>query len=174
MEILTLIIKQKFFDEIVSGKKKQEFRDCKPTTEARYLEMDEEGYAVFDDEGRNVMRHYDAIRFYVGYKKDRDTALVEVKGARCDDVLDDDGNPVEYVIYNGQYFDMKMLRAMRLTDFPEGTLTKADKAVKQLADNMFLENGEENEEWISRSGLDFWTPGIVTYDLGEILEVGKK
>ena len=44
MEILTLIIKQKFFDEILSGKKTQEFREIRPTTQKKYCQLDADGY----------------------------------------------------------------------------------------------------------------------------------
>lgn len=80
MEILTLIIKQCYFDEIIAGTKKQEFREIKPSSNKKYCEIDEEGYSKVVD-GIIIPRHYDAIRFYVGYNKDRDSALVEVKKA---------------------------------------------------------------------------------------------
>ena len=44
MEILTLIIKQKFFDEILSGNKTQEFREIRPTTQKKYIQHDADGY----------------------------------------------------------------------------------------------------------------------------------
>lgn len=39
MEILTLIIKQKFFDEIIAGKKTQEFREIRPTTQKNTVNL---------------------------------------------------------------------------------------------------------------------------------------
>lgn len=77
MRVLQLIIKQKFFDEIIAGTKKQELREIKPTTYKKYLEVDESGFIVLKD-GAFLPIHYDAIRFYVGYNPDRDTAIVEV------------------------------------------------------------------------------------------------
>ncbi len=36
MKILTLIIKKEFYDQIVSGEKKKEYREITPRTEKRY------------------------------------------------------------------------------------------------------------------------------------------
>ena len=47
---------------------------------------------------------YDAIRFYVGYNKDRDTALVEVVGAHTEVFVDDDGNPISYDYKGDEYW----------------------------------------------------------------------
>ena len=69
MKVLTLIIKQKWFDEIIKGNKKQEFRELRPASEKKYIEYQKDG--TFD------AIKFDAIRFYVGYNKNRDTALVE-------------------------------------------------------------------------------------------------
>jgi len=60
MKILNLIIKQIYFDEILAGTKKQEFREVKPTTSKKYIMEGSE------DAGPII---YYAIRFYVGYNK---------------------------------------------------------------------------------------------------------
>lgn len=95
MKVLNLIIKQKFFDEIIAGTKKQEFREIRPNTEKKYCEIDEDGF-VKEIDGVLIPRKYDAIQFYVGYNKDRDSALVEVKGANIELFVDDNGNFIEY------------------------------------------------------------------------------
>ena len=96
MKILTLIIKQKWFDEIMSGKKKTEYRELTPQNMRRLVEFDSEGFMVEDPENNrpNVPKKYDAIRFYVGYAKDRDTALVEVTGVDCDFIRTEEGEPI--------------------------------------------------------------------------------
>lgn len=96
MKTLALIIKQCFFDEIINGTKTQEFREVKPTTISRLVQLDEEGFEVEDEHGNAQPIKYDAIQFYVGYNKDRDNALVEVLGAHCEVFVDDDGNPITY------------------------------------------------------------------------------
>ena len=102
MEILTLIIKQKFFDEILSGKKKQEFREIRPNTQKKYCQLDAEGYCVEKD-GVLQPKHYDAIQFFVGYNKDRASALVEVKGAKIELFEDENHNLIEYK-YQGETY----------------------------------------------------------------------
>ncbi len=39
MRILNLIVKQVFFDQILAGTKKEEYRDVKPTTMKKYLRV---------------------------------------------------------------------------------------------------------------------------------------
>ena len=75
MKILTLIIKQIYFDQILNGTKTQEFREIKPTTEKKYV--DKTGMKP-----KPIL--YDAIRFYVGYNPNRDTALVAVHEVSID------------------------------------------------------------------------------------------
>lgn len=100
-KILTLIIKQKYFDAILSGRKVQEFREIRPTTEKKYILLDENGYAQLDENQNCIPIKYDAIRFYVGYSKDRDTALVEVLSAYTEVLVDGKGKPISYD-YNGE------------------------------------------------------------------------
>ena len=100
MKILNLIIKQVYFDAIIRGEKTQEFREVKPTTIKKLLQLDEEGFEVIDEHGNSQPIHYDAIRFYVGYNKDRDSALVEVKDAHCEIFVDENDEPIEWEVIN--------------------------------------------------------------------------
>lgn len=72
LKILTLNIKEEFFLDIMDGNKTCEYREIKQTTINKYTYIDAA-------DGKRYLRRYDAIRFYVGYHKDRDSALVEVK-----------------------------------------------------------------------------------------------
>ena len=96
MKTLTLIIKQCFFDEIIKGTKKQEFREVKPTTVKHLLQLDKDGYEVEDENGNAIPIHYDALQLYVGYAKNRASALVEVKSAYCEIITDEKGEPIIY------------------------------------------------------------------------------
>lgn len=96
MKTLNLIIKQVYFDQIINGTKTQEFREVKPTTIKKLLQLDEEGYEVEDENGNAIPIHYDAIQFYVGYNKDRDSALVEVKDEYCEIFVDENNEPIIY------------------------------------------------------------------------------
>jgi hypothetical protein len=95
MEIPTLIIKQNFFDEIISGKKIKEFREIRPNTQKKYCDLDEEGYCKEKD-GVLQPRKYDAIRFYAGYNRNRATALVEINKTDIELLVDESNNFIEY------------------------------------------------------------------------------
>ena len=69
--MLTLNIKDVYFKQIISGKKTVEYRDLKQTTLNKYTYIDAA-------DGKRYLRRYDALRLYVGYHKDRDSALVQV------------------------------------------------------------------------------------------------
>ena len=71
MKVLTLNIKKVYFDEIISGTKTIEYRELKQTTLNKYTYLDE-------SDGKRYLRRYDALRLFVGYHKDRESALVQV------------------------------------------------------------------------------------------------
>lgn len=71
MRVLTLNIKKGYFDEIMSGTKKIEYRELKQTTLNKYTYLDE-------SDGKRYLRRYDALRLCVGYNKDGESALVQV------------------------------------------------------------------------------------------------
>lgn len=71
LKVLTLNIKKVYFDEIMSGVKKIEYRELKQTTLNKYTYVDEA-------DGKRYLRRYDALRLFVGYHKDRESALVQV------------------------------------------------------------------------------------------------
>lgn len=98
MKILNLIIKQKYFDAILDGSKVQEFREVKPTTIKKLIQLDEDGYEIVDEFGNSLPIEYDAIRFYVGYNKNRDSALVKIKDAYTECFVDENNEPVTYEI----------------------------------------------------------------------------
>lgn len=93
---LYLPIKQSYFDQIINGTKKEEYREIKyGVTSSRYLQKDESGKFVLNPEytekGREYFvddyndgkfpflpKPYKFLSLAVGYAKERDTALVEV------------------------------------------------------------------------------------------------
>lgn len=101
MEILTLSIKQKFFDEILAGTKKQEFREIRPNSQSKYCELDEDGY-VKEIEGVLQPRKYDAIKFLTGeYKGKRPFIVVEVKDAKIE-LFEDENHELVTYTYQGE------------------------------------------------------------------------
>ncbi len=97
---LYLPIKQVYFDQIIAGTKKEEFREIKEgITANRYLVKDEKTkyvlnkdvtveskeYFIDDYNDGNFPfepKRYKYLYLAVGYKKERDTAIVEVDGYR--------------------------------------------------------------------------------------------
>lgn len=93
---LYLPIKQSYFDQIIEGTKKEEYREVKGgVTSSRYLQKDENGFLVLNPEvtekGREYFvddyndgkfpflpKPYKFLSLAVGYARERDTALVEV------------------------------------------------------------------------------------------------
>lgn len=106
MNVLTLSIKQSFFDEILEGAKTQEFREIRPSTQKKYCELDEEGYCKFDEEkGIFVPRKYDAIKFVTGaYNKPRPWVLVQVLDANIELFVDENDKFIELEEKGEPYF----------------------------------------------------------------------
>lgn len=95
---LYLPIKQIYFDQIIAGAKKDEYREIKEgVTANRYLQKDtngklllnpditEAGKEYFVDDYNNghfpfMPREYKYLYLAVGYAKERDTAIVEITG----------------------------------------------------------------------------------------------
>ena len=99
MRTLELSIKQKYLDAIKDGRKVQEFREIRPNNIRKYLQLDEDGFEVEDDDANAVPIEYDCIHFTS--KETGDTALVEVVGSRCEIMLGENKQPIEYE-YGGQ------------------------------------------------------------------------
>lgn len=92
MKTLTLQIKKEFLDQILSGKKKEEFREIKPNNSKKYIE-----YFTADDGEEDVKpKKVDHIQFFNGYKADRAEVIIEVKTAEIEYIVDEDGEFVEY------------------------------------------------------------------------------
>ena len=62
----------------MSGAKKIEYRELKQTTLNKYTYLDE-------TDGKRYLRRYDALRLFVGYNKDRESALVQVTDTTYND-----------------------------------------------------------------------------------------
>lgn len=71
MKVLTLNIRKEFFDAIINGSKKIEYREVKQTTLNKFTYVDEA-------DGKRYLRRYDALRLFVGYHKDAESALVQI------------------------------------------------------------------------------------------------
>ena len=78
LKVLTLIIEKQYFEEIVKGEKTEEYRALKQTTLNKYTYIDEA-------DGKRYLKRFDALRLYVGYHSDRDSAVVQVLDTTYDD-----------------------------------------------------------------------------------------
>lgn len=112
MKILTLSIKQKYFDEIVKGTKKNEYREVRPTNSHRYITYSYAGkeykkYSDIPEDAEevdvNIIR-YDAIKLLTGaYSGKRPYIIVEVVDAVLEYIVDEDGYGIEYE-YEGDIY----------------------------------------------------------------------
>ena len=84
-KILTLNIKQVYFNQILKGEKTIEYRDLKPSTMNRYTWVEAET-------GNRYLRKFDALRLCVGRTAGSDRMLVEVVNT----TFDSDAQRVEY------------------------------------------------------------------------------
>jgi hypothetical protein len=101
MKTLNLTLKRKWFDMILSGEKKEEYREIKPYWASRLLDLNEElEYGVFDEMIEDMInpfkRHngpddlmnffnvsfkdFDAVKFRNGYAKDAPAFTIALKG----------------------------------------------------------------------------------------------
>ncbi|MEA3430604.1 MAG: ASCH domain-containing protein [Nanoarchaeota archaeon] len=83
--VLHLTLKKKWFDKIVSGEKKKEYRDIKPYWNIR------------------LNKEYDEIHFKNGYNKDCPFMRIEFKGLEFDNL---EGEKV-YAIKLGKILEIK-------------------------------------------------------------------
>jgi len=97
MRELSLSIKQKYFDQIISGEKKTEQREIRPKNASRYCNFDENGKLI-------DLIDYDQIKFITGaYVGKRPTATVEVLGAEIVMYKDEKGELVTYIEDGEEY-----------------------------------------------------------------------
>lgn len=116
MNILTLSLKRKYFDEILAGKKTHEYREVRPSNTKKYVHLLCEGKFYEDDDPafdetnpdspvEIVAKKYDAIRFYTGaYSGKRPYMLVEVKEVEAFIESDDEGNDLVLKDGNGEEY----------------------------------------------------------------------
>lgn len=115
-ETLLLPIKQKHFNEILAGTKKEEYREIKDTTFGKYLDTwkeDGDTGIYYDDELIDydpegeifiynngvypfIPKEYKYLTLAVGYAKDRPTLTVEVKGISFEPLKTKDGKDARF------------------------------------------------------------------------------
>lgn len=121
MEILTLSIKQKYFDEILSGKKLQEYREIRPSNSSRYIRYvlngkeykNPDDMPSEDEEPGEVTLSavkYDAIKFLTGeYKGKRPYIIVEVLSSEIKILTDENDQEIELEEKGVKYIAAQMV-----------------------------------------------------------------
>ena len=94
--ILTLNIKQMYFNQILNGEKTIEYRDLKPSTMNRFTWVD-------TSTGSRYLKKFDALRLCIGRTAGSDRILVEV----VDTTYDNDAQRVEYHLGKVLQVDVK-------------------------------------------------------------------
>ncbi|MBO4891550.1 MAG: GIY-YIG nuclease family protein [Prevotella sp.] len=94
LDVLSLCIKQKYFDEIMKGEKDIEYRELKPTTMGKLTRIDKET-------GKRYIRRPDILRLYTSYTKDHDVLLVRVTDVMYEDQM------IEYHLGKIVEYDIK-------------------------------------------------------------------
>lgn len=107
--VITFQLKGEYFEQIVKGEKKQEYREITEKNETKLLKMDADGYAVEDENGNSVPKHYDAIQFLNGYNANRACMLIEIKDAFTEILVDANNEPISYEKENGDVFVCEQL-----------------------------------------------------------------
>ncbi len=103
MKNLTLSIKQEFFDKILSGEKKSEFRAIRPNNLDRYCLLDKDG-EVIDIDGEIQPVKYDTITFYTGsYRGKRPKMVVRVEKAEVYLIEDEKGELITFEFEGEEY-----------------------------------------------------------------------
>ena len=78
-KVLSLVLEKKWFEKIVSGEKKEEYREIKPYWASRLVNQKAESGEVLFDEfggycrvlGEPEYKPFTHVLFYAGYAKDR-------------------------------------------------------------------------------------------------------
>ena len=99
MKNLTLSIKQRYFDEILAGTKKNEVREIRPNNAHKYCQVDKEGFVIEDKNGIVPVK-YDTLTLLTGaYKGKRPKMVVKVTGVKIDLLVDDQN---EFIVLKDQ------------------------------------------------------------------------
>ncbi|MXV37860.1 ASCH domain-containing protein [Flavobacteriaceae bacterium Ap0902] len=101
---LTLNIKQVYFDAILSGEKKVETREIRPSNLKKYCEVDDEGYVIEDENGIVPVR-YDEIKLLTGaYSGKRPYMIVKVENAEVILLTDENDEFIELENEKGEVY----------------------------------------------------------------------
>lgn len=118
MKVLSLSIKQNYFDDIVAGIKKDEFREIRPNNASRYVYYKADGKEYKD--GADIPEDakeievlpikYDALKLITGeYKGQRPFIIIGIKDSEVQFLTDEDDNDIVYE-YEGEEYLTSQIR----------------------------------------------------------------
>lgn len=102
MKNLTLNVKKKWFDMILSGEKKEEYREIKPLYQNKFYD--------YSDNPEPTIIHFDTITFLNGMKKITPKIVIECKGITIGKAIpewSDDWQGKVFVIKLGNIIETK-------------------------------------------------------------------
>ena len=104
MKNLNLSIKEIYFNQILSGEKKSEFREIRHNNVSRYCQVDQNGEVIVVD-GEIQTVAYDTITFYTGaYVGKRPKMVVQVEKAEAYVLEDEKGELITYEVDGVEYY----------------------------------------------------------------------
>lgn len=172
-KVLYLNIAQNFFDEIIAGTKTQEFREVKPSTIKKLLQLDENGLEIVDENGNSSPQQYDVIHFRVGMNKVADEAYVRIKNTYTELLVDDNGDLIEYVTDEAGHILVKDAKGKIMTEdeaYDRGFPTQEEAEEYFSGVHPLAPEFDENDH--CTNGL-YWVMQRVVYDLGDVLFVDQ-
>lgn len=188
-KVLYLPIKQKFFDEIINGTKTKEYREVKPTTIKKLLQLDKDGFEVEDEDGNSLPIQYDTLWLRCGMDKVADEMHVKVVDTQVEVIeflMNNEGqyltdNQGGLIIYDEEFeakFGEKNEDGTPKVDENGERILLPHAPFEYVTDKkgntLYDENGipvapEFDENGYCTNGL-LWTVQQVVYTLGEIID----
>lgn len=98
MEIIKLTTKPDTFADLQNGLIRDYAREIRPNTQAKYCDLDEEGY-VKDIDGVLQPRHYDVVTFQCGH----DSVSFKIENAQIELFEDEHQNLITYTENGEEY-----------------------------------------------------------------------
>lgn len=108
MNYLTLQIKREHLDNILAGKKPDEFREIRPNNAKKFIE-----YFTNEDGEEDVRpRKYDGLKLLNGYATDRPEVIIKYMNSEIEYIINEDGDFIEYEENGESYLKAQMVYSL--------------------------------------------------------------
>ena len=101
---LTVTVSPENFDAIRSGEITELHRDVRPINIEQYLQLDENGFELEDENGNAIPIHYEAILLQDGYDKNSRALMISVKDVSTVVLTDDNDKIITYRYLEQDWF----------------------------------------------------------------------